>query len=335
MATENRSAGSSEASDSAREYRKVEVIPLISSALPVRNGQISLSSLIDLYLRNHSGQDSSRLQRLTWWALRLGETSLEDLSDDDVHAALEHLASQEAKYYMGRDADGQKIFKSKKRPISAATVNRYSAALSAVITWAMKKRIAPKGYVHPCKTVDRKSEPNEKTRFLSDDERQRLLAACRQSKWPKLYLLVLMALTTGARKGELVRLRWQDTDIERGLAFCARTKNGDAKTLPLLPAVVAELSKFKGSTNDLIFPSKALVHKAFNFESRWREARIRDFRFHDLRHTCASMLAQNGATLLEIGDVLGHRQLQVTKRYSHLTTTHKAALLNKVLGQIT
>jgi integrase len=63
-------------------------------------------------------------------------------------------------------------------------------------------------------------------------------------------------------------------------------------------------------------------------------ARIRNFRFHDLRHSCASMLAQSGATLLEIGDLPGHRQLQMTKRYSHLASGHKSALVNRVLGGI-
>jgi site-specific recombinase XerD len=65
-----------------------------------------------------------------------------------------------------------------------------------------------------------------------------------------------------------------------------------------------------------------------------KEARIKKFRLHDLRHTCASYLAQNGATLLEIGDVLGQRQVSVTKRYSHLTTGHKTALVSRVLGNI-
>ena len=75
-----------------------------------------------------------------------------------------------------------------------------------------------------------------------------------------------------------------------------------------------------------------------NFEQPWQlallNAGIRQFRFHDLRHSCASALAQNGATLLEIAEVLGHRQLQVTKRYAHLCTGHKAKLINRVLGQV-
>lgn len=65
-----------------------------------------------------------------------------------------------------------------------------------------------------------------------------------------------------------------------------------------------------------------------------KAAKLRDFRFHDLRHTCASYLAQNGATLLEIGDVLGHKQVSMTRRYSHLTVGHKAALVDRVMGGI-
>jgi integrase len=70
------------------------------------------------------------------------------------------------------------------------------------------------------------------------------------------------------------------------------------------------------------------------FEKAMADAKIDDFHFHDLRHSCASYLAQNGATLLEIADVLGHRTLDMVRRYSHLTTGHKAALVNRVLGGI-
>ena len=73
-----------------------------------------------------------------------------------------------------------------------------------------------------------------------------------------------------------------------------------------------------------------------NFDGYWdtalSEAKIEDFRFHDLRHTRASYLAQNGASLLEIADVLGHRNLSVTRRYSHLTIDSKSKLVNRVLG---
>ncbi len=64
------------------------------------------------------------------------------------------------------------------------------------------------------------------------------------------------------------------------------------------------------------------------------DADIKDFRFHDLRHTCASYLAQSGASLLEIAEILGHKQISVTKRYAHLCIEHKSSLINRVLGDI-
>lgn len=307
-------------------------------ALPLRHGAISLADLIDLYMGHYTGRDTTRVQRLSWWKQRVGTLPLQDLSDDHVHAALQELEQQSSRYFAGKDADGNPIYRAKKKPIAPATINRYLVALAAVVTWSIKKRIAPKGYVHPCRTVERRPESNEKTRFLSDSERERLLQACKASPWPKLYLLVLLALTTGARKGELLGLHWQDVDLDRGIAHCGRSKNGDPKSLPLVPAVVDALRPFAGKPAALVFASPRHPEQPFAFELQWADAlkaaHIRNFRFHDLRHSCASMLAASGATLLEIADVLGHRQLQMTKRYSHLTTQHKAALVNRVLGEV-
>lgn len=306
--------------------------------LPLRAGGLSIADVIDLYMQQYAGRDTTRMQRLTWWRSQVGTIALQDLSDDEVHAALESLSTQAVRYFAGKDADDRPIYKAKRKPLAPATVNRYAASLAAVITWAIKRRIAPKGYVHPCRSVERRAEDNEKTRFLSEDERKRLLQACRASTWPKLYLLVLLALTSGARKGELLALRWGDIDFDNAAALCGRTKNGDPKVLPLVPSVLAELQRFKGKPDAPVFESPRRKGQAFAFEPKFHEAlqaaRIRGVTFHTLRHSCASMLAANGATLLEIADVLGHRQLAMTKRYSHLTTGHKAALLARVMGSV-
>jgi len=306
--------------------------------LPLRAADLSIAELIDLYMAHYAGRDPTRVQRLSWWRGQLGSLAMRDVSDDHVHAGLEALAQQPSRYYAGHDADGRAVFRAKRKPLAPATINRYMASLAAVFTWAIKRRIATRGFVHPCRTVERRTENNEKTRFLSDDERMRLLAACKASPWPRLYALVLMALTTGARKGELLGLRWADVDVPRGLAHVGQTKNGDPRVMPLVPAVVAELERFKAAPSVHVFASPRVPGKPYAFELRWfdalKAARVRTFRFHDLRHSCASMLAQHGATLLEIGDVLGHRQLAMTKRYSHLTTAHKSALVARVMASI-
>jgi integrase len=306
-----------------------------------RDGSMRVREVIDRYMAEYSGRDTSRTQRLAWWTLTIGELRLGELSDDEIFFALEKLSKQPARYWAGTDADGRPIYKTKRRPFAAATINRYAAALAAVLTWAIRGRLTPRNWENPCKRIGRRAENNEIVRFLSIAERSALLAACRRSNWPKLYLLVLLALTTGARRGELQRMRWRDFDLDLDPAICTveRTKkDADRRVLPLVPTVVDELRRHVGSGAALVFASGRRPDIAYNYVPSWRkalrEAGVRNFRFHDLRHTCASILAQQGATLLEIADVLGHRQLNVTKRYAHLTIGHKARLVNRVLGNI-
>ena len=191
---------------------------------------------------------------------------------------------------------------------------------------------------NPVRQISSLPENNERTRFLSEAERTSLFKACRASKWDKLYLIVLLAITTGARKGEITKLRWNDIDFDRRTAYVATTKNGQPKVLPLTDSVIRELQLFNTKDNSLIFASKVKCEVAYCFTKPWKraleDADIKDFRFHDLRHSCASYLAQSGASLLEIADVLGHKQISVTKRYSHLCIEHKVSLINRVLGGI-
>lgn len=312
--------------------------PAVLPPLPMRAGHLTLAELIDVYMGRYEGRDVSRVHRAAWWRRQLGHVVLQELTEDHVHATLEALAESRSRYYAGKDAEGRSIFKARAGKVSPATVNRHAAALAAIITWAIKRRVAPAGYVHPCRTIERRTENNERTRFLSDDERLRLLDACRLARWPRMLGLVLMALTTGARKGELMGLRWADIDFERAEAQVAVTKNGEPRVLPLVPAVLAELQRFKAGPKVLVFASPRDANKAFAFEGQFTRAlklaKVRDFTPHCLRHTCASMLAMNGASIAEIADVLGHRQLQVTKRYVHHSTGHKAALVNRVLGGV-
>jgi integrase len=304
--------------------------------VPSRDGSITIQYLIDAYLSSYAGQDRSRLQRLSFWLVKLGHLRVVDLTDDHIFYALESLAEQCGRYWAGKDADGKVIFKAKRGVLAPATINRYAAALAAVLTWSIKKRLAPRNWENPCKRIERRVEDNEVVRFLSDAERTALFASCRESAWPKLYLKVLLAVTTGARRGELERMRWRDIDFDRALCAVSITKNGDPKVLPLVPTALAELRAHLGAPGALVFASSRRPDVAYNDVMVWqralKKAGVRNFRFHDLRHSCASYLAQSGATLLEIADVLGHRQLSVTKRYSHLTTKNKSDLVNRVLG---
>ena len=173
---------------------------------------------------------------------------------------------------------------------------------------------------------------------MSTSERNGLLRACSEANWPKLYLLVLMAITTGARRGELLGLRWNDIDFERQTAYVQTTKNGLPKVLPLTDDVASSLTRFRQQDASLIFNSEVNPSKAFCFNKQWKKAlalaEVDNFRFHDLRHTTASYLAMSGASLLEIADVLGHKQISVTQRYAHLCIDHKEKLINSVMSEM-
>jgi len=216
-----------------------------------------------------------------------------------------------------------------------STVNRFKAAVSAVFTFACKQFELPD---NPVRYVSSKPENNERTRYLTKDERKYLFEACRVSSWDRLYLLVLLALTTGARRSELLNLKWNNVDWDNNQAYVETSKNGHPRVLPLTKEAIKELRLFKQDGNILIFKSIINPNKPFCFSKSWgkalKEAGITDFTFHSLRHTTASYLAQSGASLLEIGNVLGHKSLSVTKRYAHLCVESKTKLVNAVLGGI-
>ncbi len=308
-------------------------------ALPMRDGSITLDALVMLRMQRYAGRDTALPARLEWWQARLGARRLDSITDDDVHAALEALALEPARYFVGWDADGRAIYKAKRQQRkSPATLNRYFVALQSLLTWAIKQRIAPKGFVHPCAGIPKRTEPAGKTRFLDRGERERLLAAAARSKWDRLHLLVLLALTTGRRKGDLVNLRWRDIDLDARTASVGRTKNGDPAVLPLVPEAVAELRRFQGKPEALVFASRRRPQQPYDFVFPWRDALkvagIRGFRFHDLRHTCASVLVQKGVPVLQVADLLGHRQLSMTQRYAHLAVEHRAATAARVLDDL-
>lgn len=218
---------------------------------------------------------------------------------------------------------------------SNATINRFKAAISAVFSYACRELDLPD---NPVRHIPSKPENNLRVRYLSNDERSRLFEACKVSRWSKLYLLVLSAITTGARRGELLSLRWNSIDFDRRTAYVVTTKNGQPKMLPLVSSVIKELSIFKKNDNSLIFNSEIKPDKQMCFTKVWKialsDAGIDNFRFHDLRHTTASYLAQNGASLLEIADVLGHKQISVAKRYAHLCIDHKQKLIEGVMSDL-
>lgn len=137
-----------------------------------------------------------------------------------------------------------------------------------------------------------------------------------------------------------MNLKWGDVDLDRGSILLQTTKNGERRFIPLIGTTLDLLrSRYTNQAIDsLVFPAPHSSSKPIEIRSAWetalKKAEIANFRFHDLRHTAASYLAMNQASLLEIGTLLGHKTVQMTKRYAHLSNEHiysTADALNKAI----
>ncbi len=280
----------------------------------------------------------TRSRQLQWWAEQFAGLALAEITADRISQARDRLAAETfARGKPRRDKKTGEIIPPKEYRRSGATTNRYVACLSHALSFGVKERRLIDR--NPVSDISRKKEPTGRTRFLSDEERTVLLDACAKSEWPALHALVLLAITTGARKGELTGLRWADVDLKAGRALLRETKNGEQRTLPLAGKALDALRELKlknSARSEYVFPQPSgLPGPYVYFDAHWyaalEAAGITDFHFHDLRHTTASMLAAQGASLLEIADVLGHKTLAMVKRYSHLVVDHKAQVIEKMV----
>tara|TARA_B110000908_G_scaffold167592_1_gene220806 strand:- start:2272 stop:3384 length:1113 start_codon:yes stop_codon:yes gene_type:complete len=321
--------------------RRMESDLEVIDALGMKGARLTLSDLTTLYLDQWTGKDTSHLGKVRFWAEQLGNKYLPDITTDHIREVLNDYAKGYALRWDGSRANTSPILITTNRVRKPATVNRMKACISAIFKFAIQD-----GYIkaNPVSGVSNKREDNKRVRYLSEDERTRLLEAARASDWDKMYLLILMAICTGARKSEMLRLKWQDVDFGRRQALLHQTKNGEKRVLTLPHPVFNELIKFRGI--GLIFPSSLKPWQPKEIKKLWgstlKKANLlyptsdsRYFRFHDLRHTAASYLVMNGATLFEAGEVLGHKSVETTKRYAHLSVEHKQNLTDRVFGSIT
>jgi integrase len=184
-------------------------------------------------------------------------------------------------------------------------------------------------------------EPRGRVRYLSDAELANLLAAA-QKHSSVLHTAILLSLATGVRQGELFRLKWSDVDFARSRVSILETKNDEPRAVHL-PAVASEALKvLKRSPvvgqHSVFLDANGVPLDKGRLAARWKPIRtaagLANFRWHDLRHSCASFLAQHGSTLLEIGSVLGHKSPSSTARYAHMVqgapVTGHAALDTKL-----
>ena len=279
----------------------------------------TLAELIDRYSRDHLPRlktAQSRGGELRWWRKEAGHALLADVTSAFIVEHRDKLMAED-------------IGKRGKR--APASVNRYLATLSHCFTVAVKEY----GWcdANPLANVRKLKEPRGRVRFLENAELTRLLEACRESPSPALYPVVVLAVSTGMRRGEIIGLEWPDVDFARNRLTLHETKNGERRTVPLAGHaldVMREWAKVRRLDTPRVFAAD--IRSAW--ETARRKAEIADFRFHDLRHCAASYLAMNGASIAEIAAVLGHKTLAMVKRYAHLSDSHTAAVVERMNRKI-
>lgn len=255
------------------------------------------------------------------------------LEDPDVQAlrsyeTLELRLAWWVNHYGGERALGLNVLKlrearDKLRPgREPATVNRYLAAMRSCWNWGRAAGLIPHNNLWPRRLM--LTERNTRQRYLTDAELDRLLEAAQVS--PVMNAAIVVSLACGLRQGELLRLRWADVDFEKQRLRIMVTKTDTPRSVYLPSAAVAAIKALKRgsvvSTRHVFLNDDGEPLDRYQLDWKWqgirKAARLADFRWHDLRHSCASFLAQQGASLLEIGTVLGHSSPSVTRRYAHL-----------------
>ncbi|QDX82073.1 integrase [Denitratisoma sp. DHT3] len=234
-------------------------------------------------------------------ALRLGRRHLDEITKTDI-AALHH----------GRRAVGA----------AKGSANRLLVMLRYVFNLALRWE-TPGIAVNPTAGVALFEDPPMKERFLTPEEARRLCAAVEGSPNPMLRFIVPMLILTGARRREVLDLRWEDLDLERRQWRIPLTKAGKPRHVPLSSGVLQVLAAVPRLEDcPWVFPSpktgRPFVSVFYSWDSARRKAGLADVRIHDLRHSFASFLVNAGRSLYEVQKILGHTQVRTTQRYAHL-----------------
>ena len=281
---------------------------------------------------------SNRMPILEWWKTQIGHYRLSDLTAKEFADCRDILIKQGGR---------------KDRPLAPATIKRHLISIGHVfkicqLEWRWLEQNPLKDGI-----IELPELPRGIVRFLDDNELARLSAACKESPNKLLYPAFILSISTGMRQGETMNLHWREPTIPpKGTAWgvvnltenCIilhQTKNGNRRRVPLAGealAVLQNLAKVRQLDTQLVFPSPTHPQQPIELKKAWsnalKKAGIVNFRWHDLRHTAASYLAQSGAGLIDIAAILGHNTLQMVQRYAHLSDSHISATIERMNQRI-
>jgi integrase len=224
----------------------------------------------------------------------------------------EELTPQEIERTLARAAEKEKW--------AASTFNHYRSLMSLSYRLGIQNR---KVASNPARSVTHRREDNNRVRFLTVEEEKKLRKVI-EAKWPLHVPELDLAINTGIRKGSQYGLTWDMVDFKGRMLNIPRTKNEEPLHVPLNDVAIAALKLAHGRSGrrGRVFQSAKTGEPLENgrhwFDDAMIEAGIKNFHWHDLRHTFASRLRMKGAPLEDIADLLGHKSLTMARRYAHL-----------------
>ena len=224
----------------------------------------------------------------------------------------------------------------KKTPVKPATINRELTCLKTLFNKAVEwGRIE----TNPIYLVKKFKEPPAKERILTSAEARKLIENASKAIRP----VIIIALHTGMRRGEILGLKWGNVDLARGFIFIEDSKSGRSRKVPMTPAVLealrvlprnSEYVFYNPETKNHIQDVKTAFRKACRLSKKdpedEKDPGIEGLRFHDLRHTAASKMIEAGVDLVTVSKILGHASIQMTMRYAHPTPDNMKLAVNRL-----
>lgn len=300
-------------SSKSEKFKEAENL-LIKRKQGIREGKMPEVKVI----KNHTFKDLA--EEYTKWAERQKSFKSKKGFITQLRGMYDHLPLRRFNTMMIEQMQTERLQRNNK----PATVNRHLATLKHMFTKAVEWDMVEEEILKRIRKVKLLPENNRRLRFLSKDECGKLINASNARLKP----IAITAINTGMRKSEILNLTWDQVDLKHGFILLDVTKNGERREIPINETLRTTL---KGIVRRLDTPHVFYVKKTGvpyqdikrSFASACRTAGIRDFRFHDLRHTFASQLVMAGVDLTTVKELLGHKSLTMTLRYAHLAPGHK------------
>lgn len=226
-----------------------------------------------------------------------------------------------------RRVDIQRYVTKRSGVASAHSVQKELNIFKHLLRLAVEWEIIP---FHPAQGVKSPKVPAGRVRYLQPKELRVLIEACQDWLRP----IVALAVSTGMRRSEILKLRWLDVDLEHHRILLPQTKNGEGRIVYLNQSAQAVLNSLpfgdETKQTDRLFAGITPDQVTVTFRRLCKKLEILNFRFHDLRHTAASWLRMQGADIHTVAQLLGHKDLRMAARYQHLSPAFLADAVNSL-----